>query len=104
MSNNDTNGSLSGEKWGGVTPVVLIGHHVTVVEMEVEGALRVAVATRRGGWAESRPLPAVVEGDHGDVGGVWGSEVSMEKKRGRRKKAKGLRRKWRKRKTDHLFQ
>ena len=45
MSNDDTNGSLSGEKWGGVTPVVLIGHHVTVVEMEVEGALRVAVAT-----------------------------------------------------------
>ena len=29
---------------------------------------------------ESRPLPAVVEGDHGDMGGVWGRDVSKVKK------------------------
>ena len=72
MTYDNPNGCLRGEEWSGVTPVVLGGHYATVVEMEVEGTPRVAMTIGGGGWAESRPLPSIVVGDHRDMCGVWG--------------------------------
>ena len=44
-----------------------MGHHLAVVEVEMEGAGGV-VAVRGGVWgAEPRPLATVVEGDHCDM-------------------------------------
>ena len=71
MTNDNPDSSLRGEERGGVGSVELVGHHVTVVEVEVEGTLWVAMATGVGRWVESRPVAATVEGDHGDMGGVW---------------------------------
>lgn len=53
MTNDDPDSSLCREERGGVGSVELVGHHVTVVEVEVEGTLWVAMATGVGRWVES---------------------------------------------------
>ena len=70
MSDDDADGSLSREEGGGVGVVVAVGHHMAVVEVQMEGTLGISAIGGGVGWAESRPLPATVEGDHGDMGGV----------------------------------
>ena len=76
VGDNDADGSPSGEDGRGVGLIELVGHHVTVVEVEMERAI--GEATVGGGvrWAEPRPLCTAVEGDHCDVGGAWGGALS----------------------------